>query len=172
MEVGTLGEWVTALVGFGAALAALLAWKTSMASLARQRENDEAKRARHRREQANLVFAVGARLPNRRGAEGWGLYIYNGSDKPIRWVEVRSQRADGLSSNPILTLTVVPPGMFLIPGDATFGWGNLVDLSLAPEPVSPLVKGKAGEVVQCLVFEDALGQRWKREGQGDIESAE
>ncbi|MBL3700609.1 hypothetical protein D3228_13315 [Leucobacter luti] len=155
------------LGGFLAAAAAVVAWRVNKRMLlveeardakltGREREAQE----RRRREQAALVFALGAKLPQRGSDETWAIYLFNGSDKPVYNVRVESQRLSGGVANHALELGAVPPGRFVVPSHPTYHWGSLIDLSLLPEPVDLLVKGKGKGMITQVGFVDADGASW------------
>ncbi|MBK0422646.1 hypothetical protein JD292_11245 [Leucobacter sp. CSA2] len=115
------------------------------------------------REQAGLVFVLGAKLPDRSRDEEWALFLFNGSSKPVFDVCVESQRLSGGVQNHSLNLGALPPGQFVVPSDPTYHWGTLTDLSLSPERVHLLVKGKGTKMIVRVNFRDAQGLRWTLE---------
>lgn len=164
MNVGSVAEWVGAIGGLLAVIAATVAWLASKSMLNLEKQRDLRRAVAAKREQAELVFAVGAVLPRRSGGERWAVYLYNGSTKPIYDVSISSQKADGRSQNKTLCLSAVPPGRFVVPGDDTYHWGTLIDLDLNPEPVHLIVKGNGAKMIAVLQFKDSAQQRWLLEG--------
>lgn len=167
IELGSVADWISGIGGFLAATAAAVAWRVNRRMLLVEEERDAKFELRERsleqlkqREQASLVFALGAKLPNRGAEETWAIYLFNGSAKPVYNVTVQSQRLDGRTVNYPLELGAIPPGKFVVPSHPSFHWGNLIDLSFAPEPVDFLVKGKGKEMITNMEFVDADGLAW------------
>lgn len=161
IDWGSLADWVGAVGGLLAVFAAAVAWRSSERMLDLERKRDARRLDAEKLGQARLVFAVGAQLPNRDGVEKWAIYLYNGSLKPIYDVCIESQRLDENNSNPPLELGAVPPGRFVIPSHLKYHWGALVDLSLCPEDVQLLVKGKGAKMITRVTFTDAARHRWE-----------
>lgn len=148
------------------AVAATLAVVVSVLLLIVEYRRDYKEKRKERRDQAEHVFVMGAvahseRRPGVRPK--WGLYIVNGSDKPIYDINVKSQWANGQRQNPDLNLGALPPGRFFV-GNEDNGWGNLDDYDRKPEDVELVVKGKAKEIVRCVSFVDASGKKWSIAG--------
>lgn len=110
MQWGSVADWVAALGGVLAVVAAVVAWHVSQRLLELERERDRVRAAAATRAQAELVFVLGAKLSQRGDDEAWGIYLYNGSDKPIYGVHVESQRIGGGGLNPPLSIGALPPG--------------------------------------------------------------
>lgn len=171
MEFGSLADWVAGIGGFLAAIAAVVAWLVNRRMLiveqvrdARADERERRELYREKREQAGLVFVLGAKLPERQKGEDWAIYLFNGSNKPVYNVRVESQRLDGSAANYPLEIGALPPGRFVVPSHPRFHWGALVDLSLANEQVDFLVKGKGKEMIISMEFVDADGDAWELKG--------
>ncbi|NWN87418.1 MAG: hypothetical protein HLX51_02575 [Micrococcaceae bacterium] len=167
MDFGSLADWVGAIGGFLAAFAAVVAWRVNRRMLTVEQQRDEQQEARQRyenyiekREQAGLVFSLGAKLPERDNDESWAIYLFNGSAKPVYNVRVESRRLDDSRANYPLEIGALPPGRWVVPSHPKFHWSSLVDLSLTPEPVNFLVKGKARGMITSMTFKDAAGEQW------------
>lgn len=160
MEVGTVADWVSAIGGLLAVIAAIISWRVSVRALYLQQEQDEREKVRERREQASLVVAMGARLPERGDDEEWGLYLYNGSDRPVTDVVVNSQHIRTHKENYPLEIGMLPPGRFVVPSHKQYHWGSLIDLDHTNEHVEYLVKGKGMEMVKQMSFVDSGGMQW------------
>ena len=128
-----------AIGGLLAVVASVLAWKSSdrinkrMLALEEKREAD--KRLLRVRGQAESVFAAGVNLPERDGAGKWGIYLFNGSDQPIFDITVESRRLDNGSKNATCEIGLLPPGRYVMPADAKYRWGALVNLDRCKEEV-------------------------------------
>lgn len=169
IELGSAADWVAAIGGLLAVVAASMSWRSSqrMLDLERHRDRNEADRAE--REQAELVFVLGAKLPGRAHGEQWAIYIYNGSTKPIYDVSIESRRLDGAKANHPLNLGAVPPGRFVVPSDPKYHWGVLVDLDgPRDEDVELLVKGKGNGMITSVQFSDSARRRWELDGGDEL----
>lgn len=171
MEFGSVADWLAGIGGFLAAIAAVVAWQVNRRMLiveeerdARADERERRELYREKREQAGLVFALGAKLPDRPKGEDWAIYLFNGSTKPVYNVRVESQRLNGSAANYPLEIGALPPGRFVVPSHPKFHWGALADLSLANEQVDFLVKGKGKEMITSMAFADADGDHWALAG--------
>ncbi|MDR6939904.1 hypothetical protein [Arcanobacterium hippocoleae] len=169
-EMGSLADWISAVGGLLAVIAASMSWKSSQRMLNIEQNRDSKRALAMRREQAELVFAVGACLPNRDKSEQWAIYIYNGSTKPIFDIKIESQKLDGRAPNKPLALSVIPPGQFVVPSHPVYHWGTLVDLSLKPEIVDLLVKGKGAGMITRFEFADSSHQIWTIGAAGQLHS--
>ncbi len=164
VDWGSLADWVGAIGGLLAVSAALVAWRSNERLLSIEKDRDRQRIESSEWEQAELVFAVGAKLPKRDASEAWAIFLYNGSSKPIFDVRIESQKGDGSAPNHALDLGAVPPGRFVIPSHPKYLWGAMVDLSLAPEPVEFLVKGNGAKVIQSVAFTDSARRNWRLDG--------
>lgn len=167
IEFGSLADWVSGIGGFLAAGAAFVAWRVNRRMLlveerrdAQTRRREEEDRLRRRREQAGLVFALGAELPERGPKEKWAIFLFNGSTRPVYEVCVQSRRLSDNQANPSLHLGALPPGRFIVLPDPTYRWGSPIDLSLSPEPLKFVVKGKGMDTIVRMDFQDAAGEKW------------
>ncbi|MGO1594145.1 MAG: hypothetical protein ACTHW1_07675 [Ancrocorticia sp.] len=161
MEVGSLGDWLSALGGLLAVVAAVVAWRVSAKLLTLEQSRDNKASLAARRSQAELVFAVGAALPQRGAQSKWAVYIVNASAKPVYDMIVHTQKLDGSAQNADLKLGAVPPGRFIVPSHQTYHWDTLHDYDRIDEPVELLVKGKGNQMVTCVEFLDATRVPWK-----------
>jgi hypothetical protein len=143
--------------------AALVAWRVSQRLLDVEQRRDARREELAFREQAELFFVVGAKLPDRDDTETWAIALYNGSTKPIFDVRVESQRLDGSAANPVLKLGAVPPGRFVVPSHPTYHWGSLIDLDRTDERIDYLLKGKGTSMIQRVCFRDAARRQWELE---------
>lgn len=165
MDFGSLADWVGGIGGFLAAWAAVVAWRVNRRMLDVEERRDAKAQERRRREQASLVFALGAKLESQEDSdERWGLYFYNGSSKPIYDVTVRSKKIKSELERPALQLAAVPPGQFVIPGHRKYHWGTLQDLSRDGEKVELLLKGEGSKSILEITFRDAAGGFWRLNG--------
>ncbi|WP_143275870.1 hypothetical protein [Brevibacterium yomogidense] len=175
-DVGSLAEWVGSIGGILAVIAAFVAWRVSSRLLTveqkrdedRKKADDDRKKAIER-EQAELVFVLGARLTQRGKEEEWAIFLYNGSTKPIYNVKVDSQRLNGSSENPSLELGALPPGRFVVPSHPEYGWGALIDLDRSNEAADFLVKGKGQTMITEVAFADSAGKKWCLSGGTKLE---
>ena len=163
MEWGTLADWVSAIGGVLAVIAALVAWRVSQRLLAVEQERDERRNVEAVRGQAELVYVLGAMLPDRNDDERWAIALYNGSTKPVFDVRVESQRLDGSTTNAPLKLGALPPGRFVVPSHPRYHWGNLLDLDRTDEQVDYLIKGKGATMIRKVRFCDAARREWELE---------
>ena len=161
MEWGSLADWVGALGGLLAVLAAVVAWAVSKRLLDVEERRDKKADAAARREQAELIFVLGAKLPGRPADQTWSIFIYNGSSKPIYDICVESQRLDGSSDNREMKLGALPPGRFVIPSHPAYYWGSPIDLDRSPETIEYLVKGKGLGMIKQATFRDAERNKWE-----------
>lgn len=171
MEMGTWADWVSAIGGLLAVIAAVISWKVSDRALHlqqeqnnREKEEQQRDKVRRRREQASLVVALGAKLPQRGSDEQWSLFLYNGSERPVFDVVVESQHLKGGMKNHTLELGILPPGTFVVPSHPQYHWGSLINLDHADEQVEYLVKGEGMKMVTSMSFVDADGTSWVRQG--------
>ncbi len=163
MEWGTIADWVSAFGGVLAVIAAFVAWNVSQRLLGIEQERDARRSEEAAREQAELVYALGAKLPDRDDDETWAIALYNGSTKPVFDVRVESQRLDGSQANAPLKLGALPPGRYVVPSHPQFHWGSLVDLERTDERVDYLIKGKGTAMIQRVCFRDAARTEWELE---------
>lgn len=155
-----MADWVSGLGGVLAVIAAVVAWRVSEKLLAVEQGRDRHASLAASRAQAELVFAIGAKLPQREPGEQWALYLVNASTKPVYDVCVRSQKVDGSGPNPSLKLGALPPGKFVVPTHPKYLWGALIDYERITEPVEFVVRGKGNQMVQSLEFRDAKRRSW------------
>lgn len=161
MELGSLADWVSAGGGLLAVIAALIAWKVSRTQLSLEQRREGRAVAAGRRSQAELVFAIGAKLSAREDAHQWALFLVNASTKPVYEVVVRSQKLDGSGANAVLRLGALPPGRFVVPNHPRYHWGSLLDYARISEPVDLLVKGKGNQMVRSVDFLDSRRVAWR-----------
>ena len=164
IDLGSIADWVGAIGGLLAVVASVLAWKSSdrinkrMLALEEKREAD--KRLLRVRGQAESVFAAGVTLPEMDGARRWGIYLFNGSDQPIFDIAIESRRLDNGSKNATCEIGLLPPGRYVMPADAKYHWGALVNLDRCREEVDLLVKGKGKGMITEMRFSDYRRRRW------------
>lgn len=171
MEMGTWADWVSAIGGLLAVIAAVISWKVSDRALQVQQDQNEREKeeqrldmVRRRREQASHVVAFGAKLPERGDDEVWSLFLYNGSERPVFDVVVESQHLKGGAKNYKLELGILPPGTYVVPSHPKYHWGSLINLDHTDERVEYLVKGEGMKMVTSISFVDAEGTHWIKEG--------
>lgn len=169
LNIGSLAEWVGSIGGILAVIAAFVAWRVSSRLLAVEQKRDEDRKKAIEREQAELVFALGARLSQRENEESWAIFLYNGSTKPIYDVKVYSQRLDGSVQNRPLELGALPPGRFVVPSHPKYHWGALIDLDRSNEAPDFLVKGKGQKMITEVAFIDSAGKEWCLSGGTKLE---
>lgn len=159
MEIGSLADWFSAIGGVLAVVAAVVAWRVSAHALELERVREERAAACRHREQAELVYAIGALLPERDKGERWAVLMCNSSDKPIYNVVINTVPKNGEERRPV-QLGALPPGKYVIPSTNTsFQWENLHDYSLFTERVE-FTKGKGANVVSTVEFQDAHRVTW------------
>ena len=164
VDSGSIADWVGAIGGLLAVVASVLAWKSSdrinkrMLALEEKRETD--KRRLQIRGQAESIFAAGVKLPDRDGAGRWGIYLFNGSDQPIFDITVESNRLDSGMRNATCEIGLLPPGRYIMPADAQYHWGALVNLDRCEEEVDLLVKGKGKKMITEMRFSDYRRHNW------------
>lgn len=156
-----MADWLTAAGGFLAVFAAVVAWRVSARLLDREERRERKASIAAKRAQAELIFVMGAKLPDRDGAEQWGLFLVNASSKPVFEVVVESQKLDGSATNRPLHLGALPPGKFVVASHPTYYWGSLLEYERLTERVDLLVKGKGREMVQSVDFLDSTRQPWR-----------
>lgn len=171
MDWGSLADWVGALGGLLAVVAAVVAWAVSKRLLDVEERRDRKADAAAHREQAELTFVLGAKLPERPADQTWSIFIYNGSNKPIYDIRVESQRLDGSTDNHEMKLGALPPGRFAVPSHPTFYWGSPIDLDRTPEPIDYLVKGKGLGMIKRVTFRDAERNKWELTNGTELKSA-
>lgn len=159
MEIGSLADWFSAVGGVLAVVAAVVAWRVSAHALELERAREERGRICRYREQAELVYALGALLPERDKGEQWAILMCNSSDKPIYNVVINTVPKNGEQQRPV-QLGALPPGKYVIPSTNTsFRWGNVHDYSLITERVE-FTKGRGANVVSTVEFQDARRVKW------------
>ncbi|WP_136090115.1 hypothetical protein [Auritidibacter ignavus] len=169
LNMGSLAEWVGSIGGILAVIAAFVAWRVSSRLLTVEQKRDEDREKAIEREQAELVFVLGAKLPQREKGEQWAIFLYNGSTKPIYDVKVNSQKLNDNSENRPLELGALPPGRFVMPSHPKYGWGALIDLDRSNEAADFLVKGKGQKMITKVSFVDSAGKKWCLSGGTKLE---
>ena len=159
MNIGSLAEWVGSIGGILAVIAAFVAWRVSSRLLTVEQKRDEDRKKAIEREQAELVFALGARLSQREDKESWAIFLY----------KVYSQRLDGSVQNRPLELGALPPGRFVVPSHPKYFWGALIDLDRSNEAPDFLVKGKGQKMITEVAFVDSAGKEWCLSGGTKLE---
>ncbi|AKE41747.1 Uncharacterised protein [Corynebacterium kutscheri] len=161
IEFGSLADWIAAIGGVLAVIAAVVSWRTSEKALEIEHNRDKQIRLAVEREQAELVVVLGVKLTSRGDEECWGIYLQNGSTKPIFDIEIESQKANGHTKLPLLSISSLPPGFFVVPSHPQYHWGSIVSLDLSPEPMEFLLRGKAAKTITKVSFSDAHRVRWE-----------
>ncbi|AWE41869.1 MULTISPECIES: hypothetical protein [unclassified Actinobaculum] len=160
MEVGSIADWLSAVGGLLAVVAAVIAWWVSVKALKLEQQREAAAQAARRREQAELVYVMGATLSGHDKNERWAVFIANGSSKPIYDVEVRTQHVRNGSAQPVLHLGAVPPGHYVVPRHPQYNWGHMIDYERLNVGVDLLVRGKGNAMVTEVNFRDARRIAW------------
>ena len=163
MDWGTVPDWVSGVGGLLAVVAAVVSWRVSARLLAIEQRRDKKREESATRAQADLVFALGAKIPARSDEEAWSIFLVNASQKPIYDICIKSQRIGNGSANVPLRLGALPPGQFVIPSHPRYHWGALLDYSRTEEEVDLLVKGRGITMITSFEFTDANRVRWCRE---------
>ena len=158
MDVGSLADWVGAIGGSLAVVAAVVSWQTSEKVVKLEEKRDSERESAAERRQAEHVTVVGVQCPDAPQEERYAILVVNGSDAPIYDIRVESQRADKSCDNPPLDLAVLPPGKFVIP---TYNWGSVIDQDVAQIKLNMMTKGKAGEMITRVSFVDAASRKWE-----------
>lgn len=161
MELGSVADWVGAIGGLLAVGAAVVAWLSSRQMLALEKQREDRGLRESEREQAELVLAIAAFLPDREGAERWAIYVYNGSTKPVFDVSIESQQLDGVTANRPVKIGVLPPGRFVVPINPKYRWGSLLNVDESPEQIELLVKGEGTKLITKLEFTDVHRNKWE-----------
>jgi len=161
MDWGSVADWVGALGGLLAVIAAVVSWQTSRNMEEIERNRDLEQQTTEERRQAELVSVVGVELSSREGVDKFGIMVVNGSTAPILEVEIHSQKLDHSSDNHVLSLGIVPPGKFVIPAHPKYHWGSVIDQETAQEPISLFTKGKGAGMITHVAFADASMKRWQ-----------
>lgn len=190
MDLGNLADWVSAVGGLLAVIAAIVAWRVSQRLLEIEQERDR-KRAKEIavkqeeaiRKQAELIHVVGIHLPENKK---WGVALHNYSQAPVFDVRVKSQRADGVTELQDLKIGMLPPGRFIVlnklanpsqsQSQSQSQWDFMRERSQADGVVAYVVRGKGNGMVKSVSFRDANRRDWKRENNGngimDLKSVE
>ncbi|MFT4052012.1 MAG: hypothetical protein QM677_07165 [Microbacterium sp.] len=169
--MGSVPDWVVAVVTLLALLAAVWAGVTSKRLVDVENKRDAAAEARRVREQASRISAwmvlTWERAEDARGRDAArrstkGIVLHNGSTAPVYRVAVESRMSSGVPARPV-SLTVLPPGTFAVLADPAreFGWHHLTALDEAGEVVRPVAAGER-LAVTALEFTDAHNVRWRR----------
>ncbi len=161
MDWGSVAEWVSAVGGFLAVVAACIAWGVSKNLLEVEKDRDQQLAAAKHREQAELVFALGAKLRGRPESEAWSIFLVNASSKPIYDVTVHSQHLGTRVKNPPLKLGALLPGRFIAPSHPQYKWGPLIDYDRLDEGVELLLRGKGMKMITSVEFMDASRVWWQ-----------
>lgn len=161
MDWGSVADWVGALGGLLAVIAAVVSWQTSRNMERIEKNRDLQQQISEERRQAELISVVGVELSNRKGVEKYGIMVVNGSTAPIFEVEIRSQKLDRSADNPTLRLEIVPPGKFVVPAHPEFKWGSVIDREVVQEPISLFAKGNVGKMITHVAFTDASKRGWE-----------
>lgn len=161
MDWGSVADWVGAIGGMLAVIAAIVSWRTSEKIVKLEKKRDQEREIAAERRQAEHVTVVGIQRSQIRPPECYAIMIVNGSDAPIYDIHIESQKANKSAANYPLELTVLPPGRFIIPADQHYKWGAVIDQDVAKESVTVIAKGDGGEMITHVTFTDASSRRWQ-----------
>lgn len=161
MDWGSVADWVGAIGGMFAVIAAIVSWRTSEKVVKLEQKRDQEREVEAGRRQAEHVAVVGVHCPDAPRGEQYAILVVNGSDAPIYDICIESQKADKSRDNPPLKLAVLPPGKFVIPTDRKFIWGDVIDQDVAHMKLNMMAKGNAGEMITHVTFTDASSRRWQ-----------
>lgn len=159
MDWGSIADWVGAIGGMFAVIAAIVSWWTSEKIVKLEKKRDQEREIAAERRQAEHVTVVGILRASVQSPECYAIMVVNGSDAPIYDIRIESQKADKSAANHPLELTILPPGRFLIPADPHYKWGAVIDQDVAQEPVTLFSKGDGGEMITYVTFTDASSRR-------------
>lgn len=164
IDSGSIADWVGAIGGLLAVIASVLAWRSSdrinKRMLALEEKRAENKKRLQIRGQAESIFAAGVNLPERDGVGRWGIYLFNGSDQPIFDITVESNHLNSGKRNATCEIGLLPPGRYIMPADAKYHWGALINLDRCKEEVDLLVKGKGKKMITEMRFSDYRRHKW------------
>lgn len=160
MDWGSIADWVGAIGGILAVIAAIVSWRTSEKVVKLENKRDKEREIVAERWQAEHVTVVGILRPSFQSPECYAIMVVNGSDAPIYDIRIESQKADKSAANHPLELTILPPGRFVIPADPHYKWGAVIDQDVAQESVTVFAKGDGGEMITHVAFTDASSRKW------------
>lgn len=161
MDWGSVADWVGAIGGMFAVIAAIVSWWTSEKIVKLEKKRDQEREIAAERRQAEHVTVVGVQCPDAPEEERYAILVVNGSDAPIYDIRIESQKANKRSDNPPLVLAVLPPGKFVIPTHHEYNWGSVIDQETAQIKLNMMTKGKAGEMITHVSFVDAASRKWE-----------
>lgn len=158
-------EWITAVVAVVALGAAIWAGVISRSLLLVEQRRDDERQQRTLAEQATLVGAwmiFCPDLPERGVDRRDGIMVRNSSDASVYDLVVQSCDFHGRQL-PLLELTILPPGEYVILGHREYPWSLARTTDEIPSAIRPITKRKELRVTQ-LDFVDAQGIPWTRAG--------
>jgi len=159
----SIPEWITAVVAVAALVAAIWAGWTSWSLLKTEVRRDRASDERTRREQATHIAGWTVYCPEAEDAERKdGVSVKNASTAAVYDVVIESGASDG-SARPPLTMTILPPGEFVVLVDPKYHWSFPLMPTEVGGVVRPITKHTKWQVIS-LTFTDAQGTRWQRVG--------
>lgn len=161
MGLGSVADWVGAVGGLLAVIAATVSWRTSERLVNLEDNRDRKEELAVQRDQAEHVSVIGVKIPNRDHAEKYGIMVFNGSKAPIFEITIESQKINQSAANPPLKLATLPPRQFLIPSHPQYKWGSVIDQKAQQEEVELFAKGKAGDMITGVTFTDASFRQWE-----------
>ncbi len=162
-------DWITAVTAVLALLAAVWAGTTARRLHGIESDRDRRTREAAVREQARNINAWCV-VTDPAGRRRDGLLVSNTSDSPVYAVEVRSQDRNERVQFP-LTLTLLPPGDFVVVEDATYHWTFPESVESMGVAIRPVTKHEYWRVTE-VTFADSSGVTWRRDRDGQLTQLE
>lgn len=164
----TAAQVIAAIAGVGALIAAMWAGLTAQRLYDIELGRDRYLQQERERSDAQRVTAWVSVLRPGSDSRRNGLSLHNGSTAPIYDVTIKSTGADG-RAEPDVRLHVVPPGKYFIARDpdSKYHWELAEDVAALDGHVRPVMK-KLDWSVSLLLFRDAAGRSWQRDGAGNL----
>lgn len=162
MELGTIADWLAAAAAAGALIAAIGAGRTAakLYGVEAKRESD-ADELRNRRD-ARSIHAWAAIWIDDSGRRKDGIVVSNGSESPAYEMLIHSTRPSGVE--PVLRLTVVPPGEYFVARtEEKYHWEFPDLLAQVGGLIRPIMKKPEWSVTE-LHFKDVDQREWVRRG--------
>lgn len=174
--MGNAAEWVGALAGVGALIAAIFAGIYGARLYRVEAERDRVERERRAREEPSRVNAWQA-VKVCDGSRKYGLVVANRGENPVydvdlaamTWAKGAAQDATQLTP---LRLRILPPGTYYFEHvGGQFHWDFGEDVAAVDGTVRPVMKTDK-LAVQGLEFRDSADIRWRRDASGLLAPAD